>query len=326
MLKVETMKKYLFILCLLFLIGCEDENKVEQEIAQIPMDLTITRFDKIFAKAELKDLPQLKKDYALFFPKQVPDSIWEQRFSDTIQQQLNQEVVKVFPDNTGLEETIRPLFQHFKYYFPRFKSPVIYTVTSDVDYQNKVIAADSLMVISLDNYLGADHYFYEGISSFISRNLNPSQLGPDIANVYARQLSSPPKNRTFLALMIYYGKALYLADLVTPSSSDAEKIGYTEDQMFWAKDNEIYMWRYFIEKELLYSTDEELPARFLNPAPFSKFYLEIDNDSPGRLGRYMGWKIVRAYMERNPEVTIEELLKKPADEIYIKSKYKPKKN
>ncbi len=320
------MKKYIFIFCLIILVGCEDENKVEQEIAQIPMELTITRFDEIFAKATLKDLPELKKEYSLFFPKGVPDSIWKQRFTDTIQEQLTVETEKIFPDNKNLEETIRPLFQHFKYYFPRFKSPQIYTIASDVDYQNKVIAADSLMIISIANYLGENHYFYEGISGFISENLKPSRLGPDIADVYARQLISQPKNRTFLAKMIYYGKALYLIDLVSPSSTEAEKMGYTEDQIFWAQDNEIYMWRYFIEKELLFSTEEELPARFLNPAPFSKFYLEIDNESPGRLGRYMGWQIVRAYMDKYPEVTIQELLIKPADEIYKLSKYKPKKN
>ncbi len=320
------MKKYLIIFCLILLVGCEDENKLEQEIAQIPMDVNITRFDKIFAKAEQKDLPKLKKEYPLFFPKQVPDSIWEQRLTDTIQEQLNIETEKAFADNVVLEETIKPLFQHFKYYFPQFKSPTIYTVTSDVDYQNKVIAADSLLVVSLDNYLGKDHYFYEGISSFIAQNLEPSRIGPDIADVYARQLISQPKNRTFLAQMIYYGKALYLTEMVSPSSTEAEVIGYSEDQMTWTKENEIYMWRYFIEKEMLYSTDEELPKRFLNPAPFSKFYLEIDNDSPGRLGRYMGWQIVRAYMDKNPEVTVLELLKKPADEIYINSKYKPKKD
>ncbi|EDM43750.1 gliding motility protein [unidentified eubacterium SCB49] len=320
------MKNYVLIFCLLLLVGCEDDNKIEAEIAQIPMDVKITRFDKIFAEAELKDLPRLKKEYSLFFPKQVPDSIWQQRLTDTIQEELDVETAKVFPDDTKLNEVIHPLFQHFKYYFPEFKSPTIYTVTSDVDYQNKVIAADSLLVISIDNYLGADHFFYEGISGFISQNLKPSRLGPDIADVYARQLISVPQNRTLLAQMIYYGKALYLTELVSVSSTEAEVIGYTEDQMLWTKENEIYMWRYFVEKELLYSTDDDLPGRFLNPAPFSKFYLEIDNESPGRLGRYIGWQIVRAYMDKNPDVTIAELLKKPANEIYIQSKYKPKKD
>jgi hypothetical protein len=41
------------------------------------------------------------------------------------------------------------------------------------------------------------------------------------------------------------------------------------------------MWRYFIEKELLYSVDQKLIPRFINMAPFSKFYLEIDNEGQG---------------------------------------------
>jgi uncharacterized protein YjaZ len=53
--------------------------------------------------------------------------------------------------------------------------------------------------------------------------------------------------------------------------------------------------------------------------------LEIDNESPGMVGRYIGWQIVRSYMENNT-VTVPQLLIKNADEIFKNSKYKPKKN
>ena len=84
------------------------------------------------------------------------------------------------------------------------------------------------------------------------------------------------------------------------------------------------MWRYFIEKKLLYDTDQKLIPRFINPAPFSKFYLEIDNESPGRVGSWIGWQIVRSFMENN-EVSLEQLLQMDAKEIFERSKYKPKK-
>jgi uncharacterized protein YjaZ len=84
------------------------------------------------------------------------------------------------------------------------------------------------------------------------------------------------------------------------------------------------MWRYFIEKELLYSDDQKLIPRFINMAPFSKFYLEIDNDTPGRVGAWIGWQIVRSYMENN-KVSLQQLLNSNAKEIFEKSKYKPKK-
>ena len=75
---------------------------------------------------------------------------------------------------------------------------------------------------------------------------------------------------------------------------------------------------------MLYSSEQKLALRFINPAPFSKFYLEIDNDSPGQVGVWVGWQIVRAYME-NSGASLEELLKTDAKEIFVKSKYKPKK-
>ena len=84
------------------------------------------------------------------------------------------------------------------------------------------------------------------------------------------------------------------------------------------------MWRYFIEKKLLYDTDQKLIPRFINPAPFSKFYLEIDNESPGRVGAWIGWQMVRSFMENN-EVSFQELLQMDAKEIFERSKYKPKK-
>jgi hypothetical protein len=55
-----------------------------------------------------------------------------------------------------------------------------------------------------------------------------------------------------------------------------------------------YIWRYFIDKQLLYSDDQKLIPRFINPAPFSKFYLEIDNESPGKV-ELIGWQIVNSY-------------------------------
>jgi len=89
--------------------------------------------------------------------------------------------------------------------------------------------------------------------------------------------------------------------------------------------NEQAIWRNFIENEYLYSTDTKLASRFLDPAPFSKFGLElIDNESPGRVGRYVGWQIVRRFMEKNP-VTIEQMLNLSGEEIFKKSTYKPKK-
>ena len=147
---------------------------------------------------------------------------------------------------------------------------------------------------------------------------------PDIVSSFSLQKIAPLTDKKMLSQMIYYGKQLYLKDLLLPEYSDADKMGYSEQQIIWCQENESYMWRYFLENEMLYSDDQKLIPRFINPAPFSKFYLEIDNESPGQVGAWIGWQMVRSFAKNN-NVPLSDLLKMNAKEIFEKSKYKPSK-
>jgi hypothetical protein len=147
---------------------------------------------------------------------------------------------------------------------------------------------------------------------------------PDVVSSFAYRNIPAFPDRNLVSQMIFEGKKLYAKDLLLPDYTDADKIGYTSEQIKWCEENEAYMWRYFMEKEILYNDDPKLTTRFMTPAPFSKFYLEIDNDSPGRVGAWIGWQMVRSYMKNN-NVTLPELLKTNNKEIFEKSKYKPKK-
>ena len=318
------MQKYLLIVFSFLFFGCNSKSNLERDIEEISVDVNVIRFDREFASAKVEDLAGIKSKYPIFFPKQYHDSIWERKMRDTLQLELNVEVAKKFPSEEKIEDELLSIFQHLKYYFPEFDAPTVLTTTSDVDYKNKVVLSNDLLIISLDTYLGSDHRFYGGIKKYISQNLKRTQLGPDIVSVYARQLIAKPKQRSLLAQMVFFGKELYLKDVLLPGVSDYEKIGYSEEQWRWAQENEEFMWRYFVEREILYSTSAKLPAQFINPAPFSKFYLEIDNESPGMIGRYLGWKIVRSYMENN-DVTVKQLMIKNTNDLFTESKYKPAK-
>lgn len=304
--------------------SCGNDSGLEKEIAKIPVDVEIIRFDRIFDNATPSDLPQLKTEFSLFFPERFHDSIWTQQFTDTLQKQLRNEVFKAYPAEEELASDLANLFQHIKYYYGNFTVPKIYTATSDVDYRTKVVSREGLLVLELDNYLGSDHFFYAGISKFISKNMKPEMLVSDVATSYTRNYVDVPKQRSLLAQMIYFGKELYLKDLWLPNTEDYLKIGYTDAELNWAQENEAQIWRYFVEEELLYSTDAGLAGRFITPAPFSKFNLELDNESPGMIGRYMGWQILRSYVKNN-EVPLEELMNMNPEELFKNSKYKPNK-
>jgi gliding motility-associated lipoprotein GldB len=322
---MKLVQKYFPILALILLISCGEDEKLEKEIAKIPIDIEIKRFDREFAETLPNDIPKLKSKYPYLFPQQFSDSVWISKLNDTIQQELLSEVDIAFGDFSEQEMELISLFQHIMYYFPTFRIPKIVTLTSEVQYESRVVLTDSLLLLGLDNYLGAEHHFYRSISKYIATGLDMQYLTSDIASAFAKTINRYPRNRTFLSRMVYHGKELYLKDKLIPQTSDAQKMNYTEDEMVWAQENEEQIWRYFVERELLYSTDSELDRRFLDPAPFSKFQLELDSESPGRLGRFMGWQIVRAFMDKNPEVTLTELLDIPADEIFKKSNYKPQK-
>ncbi|WP_242082494.1 gliding motility lipoprotein GldB [Aestuariivivens sediminis] len=320
------MKKLGILFIIIFAaFSCKKDSSLERDIQEIGTDITVERFDLLFARANIEDLNELKQGYPFMFAEKYPDSFWVTQMRDTLQQQLFAEVEKIFPNFDAIEMEIESLFNHLKYYFSEFTPPRVITTTSMVDYRNKVILTDTIALLSIDTYLGRDHEFYAGIQKFIASNLKKEQIVVDLSNAYAKKYIHQSQPKTLLDEMIYFGKILYFNDVMIPFKSEAERIGYTEEELQWARANESYIWRYFIERELLYSTDSKLPNRFINPAPFTKFYLEeIDNNSPARLGQYIGWQIVRAYMDKN-RVPLRDMLAKRPEDIFINSKFKPRK-
>ena len=315
---------YIVLILGLTFVSCNEDSKVEKEIANIEIDFTIERFDTAFLQAIPQDLPKLKQAYPFLFSIHVPDSVWIYRMNDTLQDELLTEVNKAYPELNNTKNEFKGLFQHLKYFDKTFKIPRVITLTNDVDYRNKTIVTDSLVLIALDNFLGPDHVFYQNIPKYLTDNMEKHQIVSNVAEGYATNYIFQSNKKTLLDEMVYFGKLLYFKDLMIPFKTDAEKIGYSEEQIKWSEANESQIWSYFIEKELLYSTDNKLPNRFIADAPFSKFYLELDNESPGRLGQYIGWQIVKAYADTTGEDVLTILQKEP-EEIFRKSKFKPKK-
>jgi gliding motility-associated lipoprotein GldB len=318
------MRKITFIIALVVtFVSCNKTTKIEKEVEAISVSVKVERFDKLFFETQPKDLDKLKKEFPFFFPAGNDDRVWLEKMKNPLWRELYAEVQKKYSNFEPQKEELQTLFKYIKFNFPKTKTPKVITVISEMDYTNKVIYTDSLLIISLELYLGKDHKFYQ-FPNYLKQNFEQKQMIPDVVSSFAQRNIPTLMDHSLLSQMIYSGKELYLKDLLIPEYTDADKIGYTLEQIKWCEENESYMWRYFLEKEMLYSDDSKLANRFINPAPFSKFYLEIDNESPGRVGAWMGWQMVRSFVKNN-DIPIEDLLKMNAKEIFEKSKYKPKK-
>ncbi|QTE21968.1 gliding motility lipoprotein GldB [Polaribacter cellanae] len=319
------MRFYQFILMVLLgFVSCKKEAIHKVDVSNVNIRFSLERFDVDFYTSEKKDLQKLKEKYPYFFPKQITDSISLSKITNKDEQELFSETQKIYKDLSPLKEELKLLFKHVKFYNPKFTAPKVVTMLTNIDYDSRVIYADSLLIISLDVYLGKNHEFYADYPKYIKENNTKEHIIVDVANAIIEKQIIPSKDRSFVGKMIHEGKKMYLLDMYLPSVSDIEKIGYEEDKFNWITQNEEQIWAYFIEKKLLFSTDTNLNKRFIDVAPFSKFYMEQDNLSPGRVGVWVGWQIVRSYMKHN-DVSLQVLLNKNTTDLFKESNYKPRK-
>jgi hypothetical protein len=121
--------------------------------------------------------------------------------------------------------------------------------------------------------------------------------------------------------MIYYGKLRYILKALLPKSEDHIIMRYNPEEYDFAVASEFEIWEYLIEMNWIYSIDMKVKLRFFEEAPST---VGIDG-SPGRIGQFMGWQIVKQYMEANEDVTIEQLLLE-TNEAKILKEYKPEEN
>lgn len=319
------MKKYFYFLAILSLFSaCDKKSKIEKAVEEIPMEMKLHRFEQAFYDAKPTDLAKIKAEYPDFFNNETQDEVWIQKMMHPQWRELYVEVEKRFNNFETQKTEIEQTFKHIKYYFPTIQAPEIYTAIGEMDFANKVIYAKNKLIIPLELYLGSSHKFYADFPQYISQNFEEKQMLPEVIVSFSQGIIPSTNDKSLLVGMIYYGKQLYLKDVLLPDNySDEDKIGYSPEQIAWSKENESYIWSYFIEKQVLFSTDPKLPGRFLNNAPFSKFYLEIDNESPGRIGQWIGWQIVRSFMENNPDTSIQDLVRMEPKQIFEQSGYKP---
>jgi len=242
--------------------------------------------------------------------------------TDTMIQSVYRLVSEKFADFSPVQKRLTDAFKHYRYYFPGKPLPTIYTCISG--FNESAFVAEGLIGISLDKYLGAETAYYPmlGFPRYKQRKMIPEMIPADALYVWAMgEFEIGSKATTLLDHIVHEGKLLYFLEAMMPEAPDTLITGFTAKQTEWCKKNEPQIWTYLIEHELLYSTKKMDIVRYINDGPHTNgFPLE----SPARTGAWLGRQIIRKYLKRNPDVTLERLMEnKNYQEILSASGYLP---
>lgn len=213
--------------------------------------------------------------------------------------------------------------KRFKYHFNKRNLPTkLVTCTNCFNYS--IAYVDSALVLGLDNYLGDTAIFYKMLQlpQYKTRCMTQNYILPDLMRGWLlTEFDNAQPVNTLLYHTIFYGKLYYCINALLPNTPDSLLIGYSQKQLSYCKSNEKNAWAYFAEKNRLYENNLKIVQELTAEGPFTG---SISRECPPRIAMWVGWQIVKSYMRKNKNVTLEQLMsEKDAQKILSNSKYRP---
>ncbi len=235
---------------------------------------------------------------------------------------LLRETNKVFGDLSSLTGDFQDAFANIKYYYPDFTPPKIQTVVSGFD--TDMFVSDSLIIVSLDFYLGRGAKYRPKYYEYLLRKYDPNDIVPSCLLIYGisdRFNKNEMQDHTVLADMVAYGKSFYFARHMLPCVPDSVFIWYTPAEINGSRKNEDLIWSRFIESQVLFSTNHKVKQDYLGERPVT---IQVGEKCPGRIGQWIGWQIVNKYAETHSHESLPEIMNvQQAQRLFKESTYKP---
>jgi hypothetical protein len=320
--------------CLAFLLLACQKDKEIPDVSHIDVNVKIERADlALMTRKNADEILAYLQAHEQFTLKglhvndmaavKAIEKLSHSPYIDTMMQRVNEVYT---PEKINqIEKDLAQLFRHIKYHYPEFHVPDVYAMVSG--YGTDLVVRDSLILVGLDFFLGDRHSYYrppiESFPNYIWRRYDVDVMPAHVARELSQVFNQPDiGENTLMSQMIWAGKAHYFMESVLPNVPDSTLIGYTNQQIVDCEANLPQIWAFFIEKDLFFSMQPFVKRKYIDEAPFIS---DMSQDAPGRIGQWLGWQIVRAYMENNPQVTLVELMKEQDFlKIFNESRFKAK--
>ncbi len=330
-----------FSLVILILSGCGKGNK-KPNVDDIIISVEVQRFDldareNLIGKKPV-EVSAMKKSYPEFFPifsgqileiGEITDSSYTEEdaltdyFNDPYVIELYDSVATHFPDLNEFEKQMEQSLRYVKFYFPEKPTPKLISFISNFTYA-AITVDTSVLAVALDMYLDTGFKYYKSMfPQFIYEKFKPEYMAANSLKTLALEyFPYQMKGNTLLDRMIDNGRLIYFAEMTCDECEDYQLIGMNEEDEIWCEENEPEIWNFLIEHDLVYSTQQGEFNKYIEDGPNTS---GMPVEAPGNVGSWIGWQIVRQYMERNNEVTLDELMKADDAEMILQmARYKPR--
>ncbi len=237
-------------------------------------------------------------------------------YKDPYIKELEIELQRNFKTLSSEKQEIKDAMKHLKFHFKKMNSPKNVVFFNSL-FSYNTLATNTDIGVGLEWYLGPEHKLIkkssiQGLYDYMKVGMDRKYLVRDVVYQWVYAQIHAPTDAKFAEDMVSWGKLLYCIEAALPEKDKSIILRYSPEKMKWAEENEKSIWKYFVEQKLLFKSDELLKLGYFNEAPFTK---GLPKESPDRLGQYIGWKMVRNYMEQNPDLPLEKLLKVPFAQI-----------
>ncbi len=234
---------------------------------------------------------------------------------------------KIFADFTVYEKQIKKGLQFVKYYFPKFQTPKkLITYIGPIDGYGDILS-DEALIVGLHHHLGKDFSIYksgivqETYPDYISSRFTPDYIAVNcmkniVTDLYPEKMDDKP----LVQQMVEKGKRLYLLSKLVPQIEEYKLIGYSKEQLAAVYEHEAAVWQLFVQNNFLQTIDYNIIKNYIGEGPKTQ---ELGEASPGNIGSFTGWQIVKKFMEKNPKYSLQQLMSADAEIIFQEAKYKP---
>ena len=235
---------------------------------------------------------------------------------------------KIFHDFSPYVAELEEGMKLFKYYFPKYKLPdTVITYIGPADGYGDGWAGRTL-VVGLQHHIGKEYslykdpYFIQTYPKYLSDRFEPASISVNCMRNLMNDLypEQDLTDRKLLVQMVEKGKRLYLLSRLLPDKQEHHLIGYSEQQMKECMDHQKAIWALFTENNYLQSIDFNIIKNYVSEGPKTQ---ELGENAPGNIGSFAGWQIVKKFMEKNPEMSLEKLMAENEEKIFEAAKYKP---